>query len=57
MALGKKDVIFRYNKKLKIMKTVEITIQDIWNASKKQIFRNKKKYTRKVKYKKFDNEK
>lgn len=38
------------------MKTVEVTIQDIWNASKKQIFRNKKKYTRKVKYKKINNE-
>ena len=38
------------------MKTVEVTIQDIWNASKKQIFRNKKKYTRKVKYKKIDKE-
>ena len=39
------------------MEKIEVTIQDIWNASKKQVFRNKKKYTRKVKYKKFDNEK
>ena len=39
------------------MEKIEVTIQDIWNASKKRIFRNKKKYTRKVKYKKIDNEK
>ena len=38
------------------MEKIEVTIQDIWNASKKQIFKNKKKYTRKVKYKKIDNE-
>jgi hypothetical protein len=38
------------------MEKIEITIQDIWNASKSKIFKNRKKYTRKQKYKKIDNE-
>lgn len=36
------------------MKKVEVTIQDIWNASKNKIFKNRKKYTRKQKYKKIE---
>lgn len=30
---------------------IELTIQEIWAASKTKIVRNKKKYTRKQKYK------
>lgn len=33
------------------MKKVKLTIQEIWDASKQKIFRNKKKYTRKKKHK------
>lgn len=33
------------------MKTVEFTIQERWEASKRKIFKNKKKYSRKEKRK------
>lgn len=33
------------------MKTVVFTIQEIWQASKPKVFKNKKKYTRKKKRK------
>ncbi len=36
------------------MKNIELTIQEIWSASKSRVFKNKKKYSRKSKYKKFD---
>jgi len=36
------------------MKRVVVTMQDIWNASKNKIFKNKKKYIRKQKYKKIE---
>jgi len=36
------------------MKNIEFTIQEIWSVSKSRIFKNKKKYTRKSKHKKFD---
>jgi len=32
------------------LKQIEVTIQDIWNASRPTIQRNKKKYTRKDKH-------
>ena len=34
------------------MKKIEVTIQEIWDASKPKVFKNKKKYSRKSKYKK-----
>lgn len=33
------------------MKKIEITIQNIWMASRKTITKNKKKYSRKIKWK------
>lgn len=33
------------------MKVIEFTLQEIWEASKTKIFRNKKKYSRKQKRK------
>lgn len=33
------------------MKKIEITMQEIWQATKPVIFKNKKKYTRKSKHK------
>lgn len=33
------------------MKTIVLTIQEIWEASKTKIFKNKKKYSRKQKRK------
>ena len=40
----------------KTIRKVEITQQDIWDASRPNIHKNKKKYTRKKKHKKDDNE-
>ena len=34
------------------MKTIQFTLQERWAASRATIFKNKKKYTRKSKYKK-----
>jgi hypothetical protein len=34
------------------MKTIQFTLQERWAASRPTIFKNKKKYTRKSKYKK-----
>jgi hypothetical protein len=34
-----------------ILRQVEVTMQDIWNASKPAITKNKKKYNRKTKHK------
>jgi hypothetical protein len=34
------------------MKTIQIRLQERWEASRATIFRNKKKYTKKSKYKK-----
>jgi len=39
------------NMKDKKIQKVEITMQDIWNASKTAITKNKKKYNRKTKHK------
>lgn len=36
------------------MKKIEVTIQEIWMASQKQIFKNRKKYSRKEKHKKLE---
>jgi len=33
------------------MKTIEVTMQEIWQATKPVIYKNKKKYTRKIKHK------
>jgi hypothetical protein len=34
------------------MKTIEVTLQEIWQVTKPVVFKNKKKYTRKTKHKK-----
>jgi hypothetical protein len=34
------------------MKTIEFTLQERWAASRTNVFKNKKKYTRKPKHKK-----
>lgn len=36
------------------MKTIELTIQEIWMQTKPIVFKNKKKYNRKDKHKKRD---
>jgi len=36
------------------MKTIEVTIQDIWMATRPNIQKSKKKYTRKKKHKKLN---
>jgi len=33
------------------MKTIEVTMQEIWQATKPVIHKNKKKYNRKIKHK------
>jgi hypothetical protein len=33
------------------MKVIEITIQEIWQASRKQVIKSKKTYSRKTKHK------
>jgi len=38
------------------MKTIEVTIQEIWMVTRPNIQRNKKKYTRKSKHKKIKND-
>ena len=42
------------NTKNKVMKKVEITIQEIWMATRPSIRKSKKNYTRKDKHKKRD---
>ena len=34
------------------MKKIEVTQQEIWNATRPNVYKNKKKYTRKNKHKK-----
>ena len=36
------------------MKKIEVTMQEIWQATRPAIQRNKKKYTRKTKHKKYE---
>jgi len=36
--------------------TIEVTIQDIWGQTRPSVQRNKKKYYRKRKHKKYDDE-
>jgi hypothetical protein len=38
------------------MQQVEVTMQEIWQATRKIVHKNKKKYTRKSKYQKGDDE-
>lgn len=38
------------------LKKIELTIQEIWNACRPKIQKNKKKYNRKTKHKKKRNE-
>lgn len=38
------------------MKVIQITMQEIWAASRKQIHKSKKSYTRKTKHKKANQE-
>lgn len=38
------------NKITMIMKKIEVTMQEIWQATKPVIYKNKKKYTRKTKH-------
>lgn len=33
------------------MKKIQVTQQDIWNATRPNVYKNKKKYTRKSKHK------
>jgi len=37
------------------MEKIEVTMQEIWQASKTRIFKNKKKYNRKSKHRKDGN--
>lgn len=37
------------------MKTIEITLQERWNATRPKVHKNKKKYNRKPKHKKHEN--
>lgn len=37
-----------------IMKTIQITLQEIWQATRPVIEKNKKKYTRKSKHKNYE---
>lgn len=39
------------------MKKIKVTMQEIWDATRPRIERNKKKYRRKKKHKKDDNNK
>ena len=34
------------------MKTIEVTIQEIWQATRTSVYKSKKQYTRKTKHKK-----
>ena len=36
------------------MKKIEVTMQEIWQATRPVIQKNKKKYTRKIKHKKYE---
>ena len=36
------------------MQQIEVTLQEIWQATRKTVHKNKKKYTRKSKYPKGD---
>ena len=37
---------------MKKLETIEITMQEIWQATRPNVYKNKKKYTRKAKHKK-----
>lgn len=39
------------NLKTKIMEKIEVTMQEIWQATRPIIYKNKKKYSRKDKHK------
>ena len=45
--------IFQYIKKIKVMKTIQITQDEIRMATRPNVYRSKKHYTRKSKHKQY----